>query len=445
MRAKITLLRILFILIWIGLFFASTDGWALTGGFSDKSLNKVNIFQIIYNEPFLLSNNNWITLFEILVVIFIVHLLALKSNTKIKQTSIKIVFFLSTFVFLLNLINPNNNVSFIYLFISKDIRHFYISILLMYSLAKITEEKRKDIILDFWRCGGIVIFIGSLFYFMLFTFGYGMIWLGRDVTITYGDTLRIIGIFHCLLLMLYLKTKNTNYILTAILLFVVMFFSFRRTILIVSIAFDFVALFIFYIQAPTKRLISTFSVISFILSISIYNFFSGVFEKYFGENFERILSAFNYIFRINSSNFILSDSGHLDESIYGTIFFFNEVNERFWGGGVGGNRINFGLVTEKIHNSFVNVWSIYGLHFTIYLVLLVFLLVYEIFRLRNEKKMLMRMQIKVLIILLIVVGWFAGGAITDNLQFMLIFILLYFLSQIPNLEYERNFNCFRKL
>jgi hypothetical protein len=155
--------------------------------------------------------------------------------------------------------------------------------------------------------------------------------------------------------------------------------------------------------------------------------------KKFDDLYNRMAGAFSY-FTDTTAPMEYSDSGHMEQSIKTTEEFFYRAGDTFWGAGFGNPAFFVEGQVEAdatnpvgyIHNNFVQAWARWGLHATLYLVMMVVLMlglfIYLLFR-KTQNFVIPGTTIFLLCYLLL--GWSNGILFLEHLQYIILFVLLF--------------------
>ena len=374
------------------------------------------------------------TFYEIIVIVLsCVLILKCKPSYKYGNGTSKFLFIGTVIAIFITLFNPNNSFNLIELLFSEEIRKFYILVLFLYAVLFLKQEIRSKIVYAFWKIGIWTVLIGTLYYLLRYLSGNGMVWLGREVTLTYSDTLRLLSLVQIVFLTIYLQTSKTRHLLISLILLFALFFSFRRANLYLALIVDGIMIFAYFIVNTEKRRLIFIS-LSVIVVVVLA---STLVPRYLLEDvILRNVGIFSNYAGMRNADFAYSDSGHLAESIITTKYFLANFLYHFWGGGIGGRRIYTGEFSSKIHNSFVHVWSLYGLHLTIYyLVILVVLLRrswnnFGLILSEKGKQDFIVFSMSIYLTVYFLSGWLTGAAFTDYLQSMVVFVMLFSVTNI---------------
>jgi len=425
---------ILVTLIWIGIIFSPFDRYA-TGGdidfiqsFFDRRLFKFDYFQVIA------------LVFLFLSVTFI---------KKTRKDKFLITFtVLNCIVLAISLFNPNNNLTpGQYLYI-PDLLNFYYLCLFSYIILNINNEQYITIFNKIIMIGAYVLLTKCIVSLLLYFTGRGSFFADMPSTIPQMDILIYISAFQIIIFGKYLNTKKRVNLVYIFVFYLTLFFSYRRSALGLSIVAD-LLLFIYYIVVTPQKIKAIKTFLSFIgiillLVITLQFIIPDKIEKMFN----RFTGAFSYFNKNAQVDEEFSDSGHMEQSIETTKVFFDKVNTVFWGSGFG-NRAYFieGQAGDDdetlggIHNSFVYSWAAWGMHVTMYLVvlcLIFFRIIIKLIKMRLENFVIAGVIIYLLYFLLL--GWTNGILFLSHLQYIIVFVLLFsvikFIPQYGNLVEE---------
>ena len=413
--------NILAVLFWIAQIWAPVDIYVTQG--------ETTFLQRFFNSPFLFSK--MLTPFEITVIFLSLFLLATFKGYYIKSKFFSWFFWLNIIIVILSLINPNNKLTFIYYFVGQGPRILYLFLLFLFAVTFLRNDIYNSFISKMFKIGSTIAVLLAIYSFILFLIGKGMIWSGRNVTISQGDTLEWMVIFQIIFFMLYFQYKRKKHLIISLLLFMILLFSYRRTGLLECIFIDF-SMIVFQVVkiksifTKLKRILS-YGFVLIILLFSLQYFLPENMIYDFGL---RYLGAFSFFTDQNIQYAEYSDSGHMLQAITTTRTFFNNIG-RFWGSGYksGGSYYVEGQ-SAAIHNSFVNAWATYGLYMTIYLLILTIIFILKsinIFFAKNqtiETYSFIKIAFIFYLALFFIVGWSNGQSFLGYIQYLTKFVLL---------------------
>ena len=411
----------LVILFWIAQLFAPVDTVVTFG-------EKTSL-QEFFNKGFLLSK--MLTPFEIIVILLSLFLLLNFKNYYVGNKFFKKFFILNLIIIIISLLNPNNSYSLLFYIVGRSIRSFYFFLLFLYVITFLRKDIYNRFIIKMFTIGSVIAILLALYSFVFFLIGKGMIYQGRNVTITQGDTLEWIVIFQILFFAIYLQYNRKKYLLISLLFFIILLFSYRRTGLLECLLVDFLILGFHFIKskglsAKFKKILS-YGLVAIVILLSLDYFLS---ENVIYDYTQRYLGAFSFFIPQNVQNIVYTDSGHMQQAITTTQSFFNNIG-RFWGSGYkSGGAFYVEGQSVAIHNSFVNAWATFGLYMTIYLLILTIIFISKslnIFfskRKKNESYSYITIVFIFYLALFFVAGWSNGQSFLGHLQYLTKFVLL---------------------
>ena len=232
---------------------------------------------------------------------------------------------------------------------------------------------------------------------------------------------------------MFLDNKNYKNLFISSIFLITLFLSYRRAYLWVALITNFIIMFYFlYIIKGSRKKIKT-SLIALIIIVSMgFSIYYIIGQKRTSDFFLRGFGAFSYFYPsdIYLTQARYMDSGHFEESIQTTISLFKNI--QFWGSGLGDVDIYYveGQSTA-IHNSFVNAWATYGLHMTIFLLVLLLLFLSMVIKIivqasrKNYFTDCLTFGIIFHTFLFILSGWLTGESCVRALNYLSTFVLLF--------------------
>ena len=373
-------------------------------------------------------------LFQILSLVFLFYFFNFDREKKAPHFSW--VFFISTFlVILVGLLNPNNNLTIGQYFYEGNLLNFYYLLIISAVILYIEYETYLVLFNRIFTIGFYVLLTRAILSLLMYFSGHGMQFNGGAAsTIPQMDTLIFLSAFQVLSVAMFLNTKDKKYLVFVLIFIATLFFSYRRSALGLGIIADIILLFYYFLATPHKtQAIKMFMIFLGSLLILIFSFKMAMPAK-FNDLFNRFAGAFSFFSDKSSIPIEYSDSGHMEQSIRTTQEFFNRAGNTFWGGGFGNppffvegqTEVDDSNTVGYIHNSFVQSWSQWGLHVTLYLVVLVLLFFRLILHLLANKTL--NFVIPGIIIFLfcfLLLGWSNGILFVEHLQYIVVFSLLF--------------------
>ena len=188
-------------------------------------------------------------------------------------------------------------------------------------------------------------------------------------TLPNAEHLEWMSIFSAVFLALYFKDRKKIYLAYVFLFHLVVFSGDRRTQTIVLIASD-VMLIAYYLKETPMRRLSRFLIPGLFLCFAVLVIVN-VLNLDVSYHYDRVCGVF-FPERYYCSRF--GPGGHIEQTTTTFQTLLSNL-DKFWGAGMR-NKMNYVEgQTGYIHNSFVDVWAIYGLHMVLFylFVLLIFL------------------------------------------------------------------------
>jgi hypothetical protein len=411
--------HVMYALIWFTLIYNSIDLYATKG--------ELDIFQSLFDKKF-----NDITLAEITSILLPLYsIFYFKIRTR--QSNISSVFFILTIILIIiNFLNPNNNLTTLKYIFGPPLS-FYILLLWGYSFFKIPNSIYVYVYNKLLSLGFIVLLLRSLQAIFLFMIGRGMSWFGKPSTIVNMDILIYLAAFQTIFIGKFLNSKKFIDLVFSLFFLTVLILSYRRSALLLAVISNlFILIYYTYIterKTVLLRILFTMLTIAFFSSLIIPTIspkLKNLFARYTG--------AFSYFMDSPQKNQDYTDSGHMEQSIVTTKTFISEFTEKFWGAGYG-NKAFFvhGQFSEAgpksagyIHNSFVYAWAQWGLHATVYLLLLMTLLSWILLKIIKIKyNDFVIFSIIVFLFSFILIGWSNGIIFLGTSNYCVFFIIFF--------------------
>lgn len=432
-----TTFYILLVLFWVAQIWAPVDT-SVTYGIE-------NNFQKIFNHP--LFGLRVVYPFGIITIMLTFNILYVFRDYYFKNKFYNRFFVLSLVMGCISLLNPNNDLISMKYYAVRPAIFYFVYLFFLFSITLLQKDICIILLRKIFKVGLIIGFLRALYSLVSFLIGKGMLFMNRNVTISHGDTLLWMTIFHVILLALYFDLKKKRYLFYSIIFFLTLLFSYRRSALLLAVVTDICFLTFVLFYAKDK-----FNIIIFYgflgVSIALFSFVGTQFIS------QDKLTDFKYRYkgaffcfsdqaaksRIMRAKREYSDSGHFNTSINTTKTFFNNI-DTFWGRGYVGRKGFYvkGQTLGGVHNSFVDVWAYYGLYMTFYLIAILVLLFKQSiiqFKTLNNKSISSQIYIKSSIIfyltLYIIMGWFNGACFIGTLQYYTQFVLLFAVFKIDS-------------
>lgn len=419
---KIKIYYVLCFAFWFANFFCSTDYY-----------QSPDIPKVYASFQEFLNKGTALTIKQLIIFAFLGFItFNYKFHYKGKY---KFFFVISVVTIVLCYLNPENFSSSINIFFNYDSVNLIIYIWFLF-IALFANEKQSYFLLKSLISRGIIVstvicFIGIYNYL----FGLEFIAFNQKITIPFADILLWLAIFQIITINAFFITKKQVYKYLAVLHFVVLFLSFRRTYFWVATIVSCIIIYFHYYRTRKVSLLVRYSLI-FVTAIFFLITIIGIDLDTYVYFIQRQLGVFN---DANTNDLYLSDSGHLDQTLATTATLFNEGLDRFWGiGFTNAFALNVqGSYLGYVHNSYVYVWAKHGMHMTIYLF---FLLVYFARRVITVFKNLkdshnfnmIYCSAAILILFILVSGWSTPmvSYIIYDITFLSQFVLLVWVFRI---------------
>lgn len=429
----------LIILIWIGIFFATQAGRAEVMGIHEFYAPLMNF----YNTTSLTTFPG----FELICYFLIFILILTYSKNYVLPNKNLLFFFIITCLFsLFAIFNPFNNLqnglfSFLSMRITRTIIFFPI---MCFTIFFLNYNAFHKVIFKFFRFGLIIGTIKAILDLgsFLTSIGYKNSF-DKSITTLGGDVLSWMAIFHIITFSIYVLRKNKTHRNLAILFFMSLFFSYQRTSLLTIVIYDIVFYITISLVTRRFRFIKN-AMMSFVIIGSI--FFLFVTKTKIGQDlYYRYTSALLFTGIVDESNYSeasYSDSGHLEQSVSTTKFFLQN-SSRFWGGGINRRNEEYlqleGQSKGGVHSNLASLWQYFGIPGVLYIIILFFFFIYNVFTLAKYKFRdaffpNLYLGISEYFIIRIIVGWFSGDFFFMYSQIVLQYVLLLTLSKLVYYE-----------
>lgn len=285
-------------------------------------------------------------------------------------------FLISIFAVVFCVINPNNNWTLKGLLFDENWRVFYLYLLMLFVFLFMRGDALAAVLRRMLLLGGIMAVLLSMYSIVRLFYSPSVNFVGRYVTIVQADVLFWIAIFQTLAVLAFFSTQRKIYLLVAAIFFITLFLSFRRSALLISLAVVSV-IFVLVILRSGRffRTAKNIVLLSALFAIVLYylNASKAINLEYYYLRYSAVLSIIGEPQAVVGDRFI-SDMGHGIESQRTTQYMMNNL-DRFWGAGFGNNPFIVPGATNNgryIHNSFVYVWSKFGLFMTLLLVYIMY-------------------------------------------------------------------------
>lgn len=360
----------LVVVFWLGQLWCSpyaTFGSNLSlGSPYAHHLNPImKIIDRVLDEPSLVGNR--FSIYEVSLGVLALYMF-MKFKNYMREEKFYVIFFgVSLLTVLVSLINPNNSFDKIKYLLTFQPRILYLYLLFLYSFTFLRADVLSIILKKFFVIGSSAAIVLAAYSLLFFLIGKGPMFHGHMTTLPNSEHLDWMIIFSAIFLVLYLNGGKKSYLVYVILFHLVVIFGDRRTQTVALISSD-VMMTVYYLKGSLVRKLRRVLVPGSILLIVVFIivWMADVNVSYF---FERVYAA---LFPKKYYYGWFSDMGHWDQT--STTFKTLLANlDKFWGAGMRNEMYYVKGQTGYIHNSFVVVWAIHGLHMTLFYVF-VFLL-----------------------------------------------------------------------
>jgi hypothetical protein len=309
--------------------------------------------------------------------------------------------FVSSIVFILIIINPNNNfTSLKQAILGYDQKCFYTYIVFFSSIYFLPPKFIYIVVKSLFVSGikiGFSILVIALWYYL---FDKGLMLFGHKSTIVHADILQTLSIFAIILMFLFYTEKKKRNLLYVSIIMLTVFLSFRRSAFwFFVITAIIITYYLLLNRLVLKRTLGYVVIVgaSSVLLIGIFNSESFDLNYYF----QRQLAAFAFFTndKFGSKNIYLTDSNHIFSSIESSKFIYHSIFNNFWGNGINisfmdsSNNV-FGASRGGTHNSFAFVVIRYGVFMLIYYIFIIHKLLAVL--ISNRKLVKLTMPVEVL-------------------------------------------------
>jgi hypothetical protein len=353
----------LVVVFWLGQLwcspYAEYNNYLDMGNQYAAHLNPImRIVDRILDDQSLVGNR--FSLYEVSLVALACYILITFKDYRQPERSSIMFFGVSLFVVLLSLLNPNNSFNEVKYLITDEPRKLYLYLLFLYAFTFIRANVLAFILKKFFLIGSyaaIALAAYSLFYFLI---GKGPLLNGSMTTLPNAQNLDLLIIFSSIFLALYLNSRKKIYLIYVILFHLVVIFGDRRTQTAELIASDLMLMFYDSKDNIGVKLTKCILPGMFVAGIVfIITWVANIDVGYFLERFYSALLPQKYYYGW------YGDAGHWEQTFTTFKTLFANL-DKFWGAGMR-NEMNYVEgQSGYIHNSFVVVWAVYGLHMTLF-------------------------------------------------------------------------------
>lgn len=349
-------LVLLIILYWLGQIWTTPYYTQSASGFT--SYNRIiQSFDSLLQENMLVGGR--FALYEAVLLCLGLYILLNYRGRGLEDKFSKHIYFISFAVVFISFVNPNNSFGLMKYYFTYEPRILLFYLFLLYVFLTIDKRYIGIIIYTFLKYGMIISISQALVASLLFLSGNGIIILNSASTLPNAEILNVLILFSSIALSVYFTTRIKSFLLITLLIHFVVFFSNRRTPVVVLFLTDLLILFYY----SKFSILSLFKIIiAGCMIFLIYSLFIAKPHNSIEYYFLRIYSLFGSSYRGE----YLSDMGHFEQ----TVKTFNSLftgNPEFWGAGMRNDYFYVEGQTGYIHNNFIAVWALYGLQMTLFL------------------------------------------------------------------------------
>lgn len=418
----------LILIFWITNIYGSTDG---TG-----YLNSPTFLWEILTTGFPVSNGfRSVELATIILSLFI--LFKFRGEYFLNKFYFHVLLFLFA-VFFLIIVNPNNNATFLQLFLAKDSKFILILPLFFISVCFLKEDVFVYVIKRIFYIGFIVILFNVCLAFFLWLIGHGRPFMSGariiSTTLPQSDVLFYTGLVATWFFLLFLFNKKSKYIYISFSLLPIMFLSYRRTEVILTISMI-AAIFLFYmVKIKQKKGVSKILVFGIVIGCV-----GLIFDRLHVINLAEAINSQLVVFSYFNKNLAYlnaprGDTGHFLEAVMVTDSMLKHLI--FWGAGLQNEAYYLFGQSQRIHSNFAFGMAKYGIFIPVFLLWQFIYFLYETIKIlmRNippslSNYYIFNFSINFLLFFIIISGWASSAMIFDNypqiyIQFVLLISLL---------------------
>lgn len=306
-----------------------------------------------------------ITLNEMVIYALICYIFLSFRKYYVKDSFFWWFFWISFAMVLISFLNPNNKLTSIKYLITDEPRRFILYLILLFVFGFLRKDILAMVLRRFFVVGAYLAGILSIIWLGTFLLGFGVFFLYSKATLPHAEILNWFIVFQIFFLFLFFKTTRYRYLFLTLVLFIMIFFGDRRTPNMVMIMSN-VAFIAYCYRLSIIRILKII-----LITVLLAGIFFSVLKKinintdYFMNRVTGVLVNENK--ETNQVKYY-DDEGHLTQTL--TTFGTMLANlDRFWGGGFRNVMFPVEGQTAYIHNNFVVVWALYGLHLTLFLAL----------------------------------------------------------------------------
>jgi hypothetical protein len=349
-------LKVLIILFWLGQIW--TTPYYKRNDFLDYGYNGI----VMYIDSVLQENTlvgGRFSVFEVILFVLGSYLFYRYRGTGIEEKESRWFLLISFLAVFISFLNPNNSFDqFKYLF-ANDPRLLLFYFFLLFTFLSISKEHLWIILYNFVKYGFIIALTQGAISSALFIMGKGIYFIGSSTTLPNAEILNVLIILSTIALSLFAKTRRPAFLLFVLLIHFTVLFGDRRTPIIVMILSD-LLIFIYYNKISVPAILKLLAI--FVIIYAAYYLLLS-YEKFdLGYHLARVYS----IFTSSYQGKYIDDMGHLEQTQATFATLLNNL-DKFWGAGM---RNYYDYVEGQsvyIHNNFVVVWALYGLHMSLFL------------------------------------------------------------------------------
>lgn len=356
------ILKILIVLFWIGQIW--TSPYYKKNNFTEYGYNSIIIFcDTVMQENTLVGER--FSIFEVVLFVLGCYLFYRYRGMGMEDKESRWFFVISFLVVFVSFLNPNNSFDqFKYIF-ANDPRILLFYVFLLFTFLSISKTHLWIILYYFLKYGFIIALTQGVISSSLFIMGKGIIFIRSSTTLPNAEILNVLIIFSTIALSLFAKTRKIAFLLFAILIHFTVLFGDRRTPIIVMILSD-MMIFIYYNKITLSALLKLTAV--FVIIYAAYYLLLS-YEKF---DLEYHLARVYSIFSSSYQGKYIDDMGHLEQTQATFTTLLNNL-DKFWGAGLRNYYDYVEGQSAYIHNNFVVVWALYGLHMSIFLLYVLYI------------------------------------------------------------------------
>lgn len=414
----------LILIFWITNIYGSTDG----SGY----LNSPTFLWKILTTGFPVSNG-FVSVEIATIILSLFILFKFRGEYFLNKFYFHVLLFLFA-VFFLIIVNPNNNATFLQLFLANDSKFILILPLFFISLCFLKEDVFVYVIKRIFYIGFIVILFNAYLAFFLWLIGHGRPLGIITSTLPQSDVLFYTGLAAIYFFLLFLFSKKSKYVYISFSLLLIMLLSYRRTEVVLAISMI-AAIFLFYMVKITQKKGFGKILVFCVIAICILLAFDMLHVINLAEAINTQLVVFSY-FHENLSylNAPVKSSGHFMQAITVTDSLLKHLT--FWGGGLQTGAYYLYGQSFRIHSSFAYGMAKYGIFIPVFLLWQFIYFFCETIKIMMKKippslnnYYIFKFGINSLLFFIIISGWVSGTMIFDYyaqvyIQFVLLISLL---------------------